>query len=198
MWKQVSVIRGINTDLLCAYTFALVRKRAGESQTLNSDTVWSSFHNLSGAAGQGRVRWLLSAVAMQTADRRVDCTTGDRRDRITEEHSICHTFRDCFSLGLCRSCMLEKHEYETILLPVIGSQREPVSPTLSAEFPHKALSSHPRQSHSGPAAVSGTGASWVVPSSGRCLYRRCAEYLDPTTPQVSGCRWCTGMVKSHF
>lgn len=90
-----------------------------------------------------------------------------------------------------------QHEKKAPILPVIRSQREPVSPTLSGELPHRALTSGLLHSHSGPAAVSGTGPSWGVLSSGHCLYQRGAEYLDPTTLQVWGCRGCIDTVKSH-
>ncbi len=86
---------------------------------------------------------------------------------------------------------------KALISPVIRSQREPVSPTLSGELPRRALTSGLLRSHSGPAAASGTPPIWVAPSSGRCLCQPGAECLDPTTPQVWGCRWCIDRVKSH-
>lgn len=90
-----------------------------------------------------------------------------------------------------------QHEKKALILPVIRSQREPVSPTLSGKLPHKVLTSGLLHSHSGPAAASGTGPNWVVLSSGHCLCQQGGEYLDPTTLQVWGCHWCIDMVKSH-
>lgn len=98
---------------------------------------------------------------------------------------------------MCVVSLLLHEEIKTVFLPVTGSQREPVSPTLSGGLPHRALTSVLFYSHSGPAAVSGTEPSWLVLSSGHCLYQRDAEYRGPTTLWVWGCHWCTDTVEFH-
>ena len=51
-------------------------------------------------------------------------------------------------------------------LPVIRSQKEPISPILNVQLPRTAQTSGLLHSHSGPAAASGTGPIWVEKSSG--------------------------------